>query len=154
MHKRQFVWIRTYNSNDIKTRIIFACEYGGIKKSELCSKIGVSQSSFSQRLDNGKFTKQELVDIAKAIGCKYKGYFRHNNGMIFDAPTIGQQTKDALEYCGMTIVDLSVKMGLTRQATSKRLSIGKLSQDDLEEIARYMDCDYISVFEFEDGTEI
>lgn len=54
----------------------------------------------------------------------------------------------------MSIGDLAVKISLTRQATSKCLSIGKLSQEDLEAIARCMNCDYVSEFEFEDGTVI
>lgn len=92
--------------------------------------------------------------MATAIGCTYSCYFKFNDGKAFSAPTIGQQIKDALEHADMSIGDLAVKMGLTRQAASKRLSIGKLSQEDLEAIARYMNCDYVSEFEFEDGTVI
>ena len=154
MSIKQFIWIRDYDSSDIKTRILFACEYSGTRISELCLKIGVSQSSFSQRLDKGKFTRPELTEIAAAIGCTYRCYFKFDDGKTFSAPTIGQQIKDALEHADMSIGDLAVKMGLTRQAASKRLSIGKLSQENLEAIARYMNCDYVSEFEFEDGTVI
>lgn len=138
----------------IKQRIKFACGISKINLSKVAESLGMSPSAFSQRLDKAKFTKDELVKIAEIIGCKYDCYFRFGDGSVFRAPTIGQQIKDALEHSGMTIADLATKMKLTRQAASKRLSIGKLCQDDLEEIARYMGCDYVSVFEFEDGTEI
>ena len=138
----------------IKQRIKFACGISKISLSKVAESLGMSPSAFSQRLNNAKFTKDELVKIADIIGCKYDCYFRFEDGSVFRAPTIAQQIKDALEHSGMTIADLATKMKLTRQATSKRLAIGKLCQDDLEKIAQYMDCDYVSVFEFEDGTVI
>lgn len=138
----------------IKHRVKFACGIQKIKLIEVANAMGMSPSTFSQRLDKGKFTKPELVEMATAIGCTYRCYFKFNDGKAFSATTIGQQIKDALEHADMSIGDLAVKMGLTRQAASKRLSIGKLSQEDLEAIARYMNCDYVSEFEFEDGTVI
>ena len=138
----------------IKQRVKFACGIKKVKLIEVANAMGMSPSTFSQRLDKGKFTKPELVEMATAIGCTYRCYFKFNDGKAFSASTIGQQIKDALEHADMSIGDLAVKMGLTRQAASKRLSIGKLSQEDLEAIARYMNCDYVSEFEFEDGTVI
>lgn len=138
----------------IKQRVKFACGIQKTKLIEVANAMGMSPSTFSQRLDKGKFTKPELVEMATAIGCTYRCYFKFNDGKAFSATTIGQQIKDALEHADMSIGDLAVKMGLTRQAASKRLSIGKLSQEDLEAIARYMNCDYVSEFEFEDGTVI
>lgn len=138
----------------IKQRIKFACGVHNVKLAEVANAMGMSPSTFSQRLDKGKFTKPELVEMATVIGCTYRCYFKFNDGKAFSAPTIGQQIKDALEHADMSIGDLAGKMRLTRQAASKRLSIGKLSQEDLEAIARYMNCDYVSEFEFEDGTVI
>lgn len=138
----------------IKQRVKFACGIQKVKLIEVANAMGMSPSTFSQRLDKGKFTKPELAEMATAIGCTYRCYFKFNDGKAFSAPTIGQQIKDALEHADMSIGDLAIKMGLTRQAASKRLSIGKLSQEDLEAIARYMNCDYVSEFEFEDGTVI
>lgn len=152
--KRKLVQITTYEVSDIGTRIRIACNVADVKLSYVANTMGMSPSTFSQRLDKGKFTKPELVEVATAIGCTYRCYFKFNDGNAFSAPTIGQQIKDALEHADMSIGDLAVKMGLTRQAASKRLSIGKLSQEDLEAIARYMNCDYVSEFEFEDGTVI
>lgn len=150
----QITTISTYEITDIGARIRLACTVANIKLCDVGSKLGMSPSTFSQRLDKGKFTKPELVEMATAIGCTYRCYFKFDDGKAFSTPTIGQQIKDALEHADMSIGDLAVKMGLTRQAASKRLSIGKLSQEDLEAIARYMNCDYVSEFEFDDGTVI
>lgn len=138
----------------IKQRVKFACGIQNLKLIDVASAMDMSPSTFSQRLDKGKFTKRELVEMANIIGCTYRCYFKFNDGKVFSAPTIDQQVKDALEHADMSICDLAVKMGLTRQAASKRLSIGKISQEDLETIARYMNCNYVSEFEFEDGTVI
>lgn len=140
--------------SSIKQRIKSACGYSGTKLTEIATALGISSSNLTQRMDKGKFTKRELVEIANVIGCKYRGYFRFEHGKTIDAPIHGQQIKDALAYREMTIEELAAKMGLTRQAVSSRIALSKINQEDLETIAGYLGCDYISEFEFEDGTVI
>lgn len=47
---------------------------------ELAERFGISQSGFSQRMKNGKFTKQELEKIASILDCKYISYFKFEDG--------------------------------------------------------------------------
>ena len=47
---------------------------------ELAEKLGMSQQNLSKRLKVGKFTQEELEDIAKALGAKYISGFEFPNG--------------------------------------------------------------------------
>lgn len=138
----------------IRQRVKLVCDKSQITMAELAERIGMSASSFSLRLKTGKFTKSELEQIAEKAGCKYVCAFRLSNDVEFSAASIGQQIKDTLEYIDMSAAELGRKMGLTQQAMSMRMIIGKFTQIDLEKIAGYMGCDYISEFRFEDGTSI
>lgn len=40
----------------------------------------MSTSSLIQRMKTGKFTKQELEIMAKAMGCEYVSYFHFPDG--------------------------------------------------------------------------
>lgn len=136
----------------IKQRVKLICDKSEITMSELAGRIGVAASPFSLRLKTGKFTKAELEKLAEEAGCKYVCYFKFDNGMEFMADSIGQQIKDSLEHIEMSATELGRKLGLTQQAMSKRMSIGKFTQADLETIAGYMGCEYVSEFRFDDGT--
>lgn len=47
---------------------------------ELAHKLGTSQQNFSKRLKVGKFTQEELEEIAKALGATYISVFEFPNG--------------------------------------------------------------------------
>lgn len=68
--------------------------------------------------------------------------------------TIQQRVKACCELADMTITELAEKMGTSQQNLSKRLKVGKFTQEELEEMAHYLGCKYISVFEFPDGKQI
>lgn len=121
---------------------------------DVAEKIGVSRSTLSQRLSRGKFTKQELLQIAAAIGCEYYSAFRFGDGVDISAPTIGNQIKDALTYANMSRRELAIKLGVTSPAVSSKLVIGKYTQAELIRIANHMGCEYISEFRLHDGTVI
>lgn len=42
--------------------------------------MGMSQQSISNRLKTGKFTKEELEQMADALGCEYVSYFKFPDG--------------------------------------------------------------------------
>ena len=136
----------------IKQRVKIACAIGHVKLCDIASAMNVTHPTLTKRLENDKFTKEELEKIASVIGCKFYSAFVFEDGKAFSASTNGQQIKDALEHANMTITELAAKMGLSQQAMSKRLVIGKQTQDDLSKIAGYMNCEYVLRFEFEDGT--
>lgn len=68
------------NSITIKQRVKAACEISNMTLTELANKIGMSQQSLSNRLKTGKFTQEELEQMAKALGCEYINYFEYPNG--------------------------------------------------------------------------
>lgn len=64
----------------IRQRVKIACEESEITLTELAEKLGMSQQSMSNRLKTGKFTQEELEQIAEILGCKYINYFEYPNG--------------------------------------------------------------------------
>ena len=58
-----------------------ALAYSNMTKTELAKKLGyASPQAFQKRYTTGKFTKEELEDIARALGCEYVSIFRFSDG--------------------------------------------------------------------------
>lgn len=57
-----------------------ACIHANITQSEVAKKVGMSPQSFNNRLKTGKFTKEELTKIGKALGAEYISCFRFSDG--------------------------------------------------------------------------
>ena len=68
--------------------------------------------------------------------------------------TLQQRVKASCELAGMSLTELAEKLGMSQQNFSKRLKVGKFTQEELEEIAKVLGANYISVFEFPNGTRI
>ena len=68
--------------------------------------------------------------------------------------TLQQRVKASCELVGMSLTELAEKLGMSQQNFSKRLKVGKFTQEELEEIANALGAKYISVFEFSNGTRI
>lgn len=51
-------------------------------QAELARRFGSSPQAFKQRLDNGKFTQEELEKIAKILNAEYYAGFKFNDGTI------------------------------------------------------------------------
>ena len=65
----------------IQQQIDMALTYSNMTKTELSKKLGyTTPQSFQKRYKTGKFTKEELESIAKAIGCDYISCFRFPDG--------------------------------------------------------------------------
>ena len=65
--------------------------------------------------------------------------------------TLQQRVKASCELAGISITELAERMGTSQQNLSKRLKVGKFTQEELEEMASHIGCKYISLFEFPDG---
>ena len=65
---------------NIKQKIECALIMANMSQAELAKRIGTSQSNFSQRLKRGKFTDEELSNIAKALGATYYSGFLFPDG--------------------------------------------------------------------------
>ena len=65
----------------IQQKIDMACAHAGISKAELSRRLGYKKpQSFQTRYDTGKFTQEELQDIAQATGGKYISVFQYPDG--------------------------------------------------------------------------
>ena len=65
----------------IQQKIDMACAHAGISKAELSRRLGYKKpQSFQTRYDTGKFTQEELQDIAKATGGEYISLFKYPDG--------------------------------------------------------------------------
>jgi len=62
--------------------------------------------------------------------------------------------KAACDIAGISQTELGQKMGMSQQNFSKRLKVGKFTQEELEIMANYLGCKYISLFEFPDGKRV
>lgn len=71
-----------------------------------------------------------------------------------DTITIQQRVKAACDIAGMSLTELGAKMGMSQQNFSKRLKVGKFTQEELEEMGKYLGCEYISIFQFPDGKRV
>lgn len=61
-------------------QIKILCVRRGVSMSELARLLGKSPQAFSQQMKRGTFTPAELKEIAKAVKCKYHGWFELPNG--------------------------------------------------------------------------
>lgn len=60
----------------------------------------------------------------------------------------------ACEHSGITLTRLAQELGMSQPTLSKRLQTGKLTQTELETIAKVLGCEYHSYFEFSDGYKL
>ena len=68
---------------------------------------------------------------------------------------IKQKLDMALAYSkDVTKKDIAEKLGVTPSAFNQRLKTGKFTQAELAQIASVLDAEYISYFQFKDGTKI
>lgn len=65
----------------IQKKIDMACAHAGISRAELSRRLGYKKpQSFQTRYDTGKFTQEELQEIAKATGGIYISVFEYPDG--------------------------------------------------------------------------
>jgi DNA-binding Xre family transcriptional regulator len=66
--------------NTIKQLIMDACAHVNITQMELGKRLGKSKQNFNSKLNKGRFTNNEIRDIASKIGCTYYNYFEMEDG--------------------------------------------------------------------------
>ena len=64
----------------IQEQIKTAAIHGDVTLAEIAKKVGMSPQSFSNRMKTGKFTRNELDEIGKALGAEYISCFRFPDG--------------------------------------------------------------------------
>jgi hypothetical protein len=61
-------------------KIKTALAYRNMKVSEMARRIGSYTNAFTQRLETGKFTQEELEKMAEVLEAKYHSYFEFPDG--------------------------------------------------------------------------
>lgn len=68
----------------IQDKIDMACAYAHISKAELSRRLGyATPQAFQTRYNTGKFTQEELQQIALITGGQYISVFRYPDGTEF-----------------------------------------------------------------------
>ncbi|HCS73039.1 MAG TPA: XRE family transcriptional regulator [Clostridiales bacterium] len=65
---------------DIPTKIRLAETYAKISEAELARRLGTTSQAFGQRMKTGKFSSEELVKIAEALGAEFVFTFHFPDG--------------------------------------------------------------------------
>lgn len=69
-----------YTANTVKTLVMDACAHVDMTQAELGKRLGKSRQTFNSKLNNGRFTDDELLEVASKIGCTYHNYFEMEDG--------------------------------------------------------------------------
>ena len=65
---------------DIPTKIKLAETYAKVSEADLARRLGKSPQSFGQRMKTGKFSSEDLEEIAAALGAQIKVAFVFPDG--------------------------------------------------------------------------
>lgn len=68
--------------------------------------------------------------------------------------TIQQKIMVAMDIAGITQAELAKKLNTSPPALNKRIKTGKFSDEDFQNIAKALGCEYKSGFYFPDGTKV
>lgn len=68
----------------IQQKISMALAHEGMTQAELARRFGSSPPAFKQRLNNGKFTQEELEKIALILNAEYYSGFKFNDGTVIE----------------------------------------------------------------------
>jgi transcriptional regulator with XRE-family HTH domain len=64
----------------IPKKIKMVLSYLGISEAELARRLGKSAPAFNQRMKTGKFSSEDLDEIAVALGAEFKYTFKFPDG--------------------------------------------------------------------------
>lgn len=121
---------------------------------EICRKLGVLQSNFLTRCRTGKLTFDEQRRIAEALGCKIVVKFTFDDGAEYIAETARQLIVDSCAHAKITLTELSIRLGKSKQTFNSKLNNGRFTDSELADIANKIGCTYSNYFELKDGTHI
>ena len=64
----------------IEQQINMALAYLGISQAELARRIGTTPSNLNQKIKRNTLTKEEMVQLADALGCSWRAEFVFPDG--------------------------------------------------------------------------
>lgn len=134
-----------------KVRAISA--YKNITINDIATEFGITQSSFISRLKCGKLKISEKNKIAEILGCKFIIKFVFED-VEYSEDNIKTLILKSCEHANLSQAELAKKLGKTKQSFNSRLSTGKFSDEEIEEIATKIGCKYVSYFELDNRSHL
>lgn len=136
-----------------KDAVKAACEYANISLAEAARGCGTSPQNFFGRIGREKMKQAEIEHLAEVLGCAYESYFEFPDGNIIGKEpmpmTIKLKTVFALSC--KKISDVAKIFDISVSAFSNRMRTDVMYQKDLQKIANFCGCKYVSRFIFPDG---
>ena len=68
--------------------------------------------------------------------------------------TIKEKIETACAISGITLTELSKRLGVSQANLSKRLKVGKFTQDELVKIGNILGCEWKSGFHYPNGNVV
>lgn len=65
---------------DVKTMVSMAAAYKGISQAQLARDLGTTPANLNKKLGRNTLTKEDLEQIAEALGGEYVCYFEFPDG--------------------------------------------------------------------------
>ena len=142
------------DSSDFEQRVKVVLLLNNKSQYEVCKELDMLQATFLTRCRTGKFTFDEQRKIADALGCKIVAKFTFEDGAEYIAETAHQLITDSCAHAKITQMELSERLGKSRQTFNSKLNKGRFTDAELAEVASKIGCTYSNYFELEDGTHI
>ena len=73
---------------------------------------------------------------------------------MVDILTLQQKIKVACDAAGISMTELGKRMGMSQANFSKRVKVGKFTQEELQEMGKHLGAEYKSGFYFPEGNSI
>lgn len=67
----------------IEQQIKMALAYKGVSQAELARRIGTTPSNLNQKIKRNTVTKEEMTQIADALGGKWRAEFVFDDNIVF-----------------------------------------------------------------------
>lgn len=64
----------------IEQKVKMALSYSGVSQAELARRMGTTPSNLNQKVKRNTLTKEEMEQIAAALGCRWRAEFVYEDG--------------------------------------------------------------------------
>ena len=142
------------DSSDYLQRLKIVLFFNDLSANEVSKRLGVFQHGLVSKCRIGKFTFDELRQFADAMECKIVIKFIFDDGTEITGDSARSLIVNACIHAGISLTELGVRLGKTRQALNERLNKGRFTHKEMTDIANGIGCNYSNYFELENGMRI
>lgn len=142
------------DSSDYLQRLKIVLFFNDISANEVSKRLGLFQHGLVSKCRIGKFTFDELRQFADAMECKIVIKFIFDDGTEITGDSARSLIVNACTHAGISLTELGVRLGKTRQALNERLNKGRFTHKEMTDIANSIECKYLNYFELENGMRI